>query len=401
MTGIMTGKWERVRLGDVCDIAAGQGAPQGDENYCKIGGTPFIKAGNLECLVNGVSLKSIQAVGDEIAHSHKLRLYPKGTIVFAKSGMSCVKEYVYELEDDCYVVNHLACILPNKMDATYIKYYFRATPPSRLIKDFGYPSIRLTDIANIILSVPDVKTQKRIADVLDKASELIKKRKEQIRLMDELAKSLFIEMFGDPVENPMGWERRLFVDIFSVIYRYPTFYGLEYVPDGFPVVRIGNIPEDGQIFYSSQNYVKITKEDNAKYPRTQLQLYDILMAVRGDGSTAKKIGVVRDPHLIFANISANLILLRENKSIANYSYLFSMLTSKAGQKILDKYVTKTAKKTITSNDLKRISFPLPPLSLQNEFADRIDAIEKQKALLQDGLAKMETAYKALMQEYFG
>lgn len=392
MTGRMADKWKRVRLGDVSKLISGRDlVPEqyNDQNN----GIPYITgASNIDdgcVIINRWTTEPVV-----ISNPDDILITCKGTV-----GLTAFNNFGI-----CHLARQIMAIRAdtNIVDKKYLKYAVDGSFLKLLRKARSMiPGVSREDILSLTLPLPPLDEQKRIADVLDKASELIKKRKEQIRLMDELAKSLFIEMFGDPVENPMGWERRLFVDIFSVIYRYPTFYGLEYVPDGFPVVRIGNIPEDGQIFYSSQNYVKITKEDNAKYPRTQLQLYDILMAVRGDGSTAKKIGVVRDPHLIFANISANLILLRENKSIANYSYLFSMLTSKAGQKILDKYVTKTAKKTITSNDLKRISFPLPPLSLQNEFADRIDAIEKQKALLQDGLAKMETAYKALMQEYFG
>jgi len=387
VTGIMTGKWERVRLGDVCDIAAGQGAPQGDENYCKIGGTPFIKAGNLECLVNGVSLKSIQAVGDEIAHSHKLRLYPKGTIVFAKSGMSCVKEYVYELEDDCYVVNHLACILPNKMDATYIKYYFRATPPSRLIKDFGYPSIRLTDIANIILSVPDVKTQKRIADVLDKASELIKKRKEQIRLMDQLPKSLFIEMFGDPVENPMGWDVKPFTTAAIIDTNMTTDFE-KYA--NYPHIGIESIERDsGRIL--NYNLVKDDHLSSGKY--TFGKQHIIYSKIRPN---LNKVALPNFDGLCSADAYPIL-----PKDTANKFYLAYILRSKHFLDYILKHSDRTNIPKANKKQLEGYKLPLPPISLQNEFADRIDAIEQQKALLQDGLAKMETAYKALMQEYFG
>ena len=84
----------RQLLKDLAVICAGQGAPQGDNNYCE-NGTPFVKAGNLQELLEGKAITSIQKVSDEVAKKHKLKLYPKGTILFAKSGMSCMKGYVY------------------------------------------------------------------------------------------------------------------------------------------------------------------------------------------------------------------------------------------------------------------------------------------------------------------
>lgn len=83
-------------LKDIAIISAGQGAPQGESNYCD-NGTPFVKAGNLQELIEGKPITKIQNVSDDVAKKHKLKLYPKGTILFAKSGMSCMKGYVYVL----------------------------------------------------------------------------------------------------------------------------------------------------------------------------------------------------------------------------------------------------------------------------------------------------------------
>ena len=89
-------------LKEIAIIGAGQGAPQGDKNYCD-NGTPFVKAGNLLELIEDNSIDNIQKVSDDVAKSHKLKLYPKGTVLFAKSGMSCLKGYVYVLPCDAYV----------------------------------------------------------------------------------------------------------------------------------------------------------------------------------------------------------------------------------------------------------------------------------------------------------
>ena len=109
----------RQLLRDIAEIGAGQGAPQGDSNYCDYG-IPFVKAGNLQDLTIGGSIDNIQKVSDEVAKKHRLKLFPKGTVLFAKSGMSCLKGYVYVLPKDAYVVSHLACITPKDNISDYL-----------------------------------------------------------------------------------------------------------------------------------------------------------------------------------------------------------------------------------------------------------------------------------------
>ena len=189
-------EWKTVRLGDVCEIAAGQGAPQGDSNYCDEG-TPFVKAGNLIELIEGKSEKQIQKVSEEVAKSHKLKKYKASSILFAKSGMSCMKGYVYQLKNDCYVVSHLAIVKPKEDFSDYMEYCLRHIKPNTLVKDEAYPSISLQDISNLQIPLPPLETQKQIAAVLDKCTSLISKYKKILEKYDTLIKSRFIEMFGD------------------------------------------------------------------------------------------------------------------------------------------------------------------------------------------------------------
>ena len=81
-------------LKEIAEVSAGQGALQGDSNYCE-DGIPFVKAGNLLELTEGKSIHGIQKVSEAVAKKYRLRLYKKGTILFAKSGMSCLKGYVH------------------------------------------------------------------------------------------------------------------------------------------------------------------------------------------------------------------------------------------------------------------------------------------------------------------
>ena len=256
-------------------------------------------------------------------------------------------------------------------------------------------------LKSVPIPIPPLETQKKIVEALDKAQDLIDARKEQIRLMDELVKSRFVEMFGELSNNNKKWLEVGLENACSVIYRYPTFYGMEYVESGTPVIRIGNILSNGTVDDELRNYVRVYEKVNADFPQTVIQKDDILMAVRGDGSAAKRIGLVKSQKLNGANISPNLLRIRHKEGVANSIFLFWYLTSDVGQKRLDAFVNKTAKKNIAAKDIKILKTPLPPIDLQNLFAEFVHQVEISRSEMQNSLNELITTHQALMQQYFG
>ena len=204
-----------IKLGAICDISAGQGAPQGDSNYCD-NGTPFVKAGNLIELLQGKNETDIQKVSEDVAKKHKLKKYTAGSILFAKSGMSCMKGYVYQLKNDSYVVSHLAIVKPIKDSSDYIEYCLRHIKPNSLVKDEAYPSISLQDISNLKIPLPSLEEQIKISKQLYICTQIINKHKKQLEKYDTLIKSRFIEMFGDPINNPKNWNCDVWSNILTI-----------------------------------------------------------------------------------------------------------------------------------------------------------------------------------------
>ena len=186
---------QKKKLREIAIISAGQSAPQGEHNYCD-DGIPFIKAGNLIDLLNGKEEDDVQKVSESTARSHRLKLYPAGTVLFAKSGMSCMKGYVYQLKSPCYVVSHLACITATHISGEYLKYYFEFNRPNSLVKDESYPSISLSDIGEMEISFGSNKEQQDIVSNLNKIANIIRLRRLELLKIDNLVKSQFIEMFG-------------------------------------------------------------------------------------------------------------------------------------------------------------------------------------------------------------
>ena len=388
-------EWKTVRLGDVCEIAAGQGAPQGDSNYCDEG-TPFVKAGNLIELIEGKSEKQIQKVSEEVAKSHKLKKYKASSILFAKSGMSCMKGYVYQLKNDCYVVSHLAIVKPKEDFSDYIEYCLRHIKPNTLVKDEAYPSISLQDISNLQIPLPPLETQKQIAAVLDKCTSLISKYKKILEKYDTLIKSRFIEMFGDPVTNPMGWEVSELQEL--VTEDCTISYGIvqtgELQKSGVRVFRpidiVNRKPKLEELIITSQ-------EISNKYKKTVLHGRELLITVRANIGDTCVIG----EEFKGCNVGRGIVPIRTNENIISLDFLKQQFDTTEMNRLVKSLAKGITLIQLNMEDLRKIHLIVPPISLQNQFAAFVQQIYKSKFAVQKSLEKAETLYKSLMQEYFG
>jgi len=178
-----------------------------------------------------------------------------------------------------------------------------------------------------------------------------------------------IEWIGDIPEH---WNVMPFKRLFKILYRYPTYYNIDYVNSGIPEIRGEALNNDGTISnLKDQRY--IAEATNALYPLTILEKNDIVMSVRG---TMGKVGLVDDKY-IGANITANLLRMNPIKDIVHSRYLIIVLLSKYFKEKLDQYSPKTTIKTITIPELNQIPMFLPPKVEQEEIANYLDQKTKQ------------------------
>ena len=379
-------KWEYKKLGDIAIVSAGQGAPQGDNNYSSEG-TPFVKAGNIESLVNGLSEYEIQKVNDEVVKSHRLKLYKAGSVLFAKSGMSCMKGLVYTLKNDCYVVSHLAIVTPKDINSHYLNYYFQVHKPNLLIKDSAYPSISLKDIENMIVLCPSHLYQQRIVAELDCLNEMIAVKQEQLKEFDKLAQSIFYDMVGDEC-------KKKFLGDFCEVGTGSTpsrnneslYYG-----GNIPWVRTTEV-QNCNIYVTEETITKAAIEQtNCKvYP-----IGTILMAMYGQGKTRGQVAKL----MIEAatNQACAAIIPNDKECKIDFLYEYLLLSY---DKIRD--MARGGNQANLNLQLVRsIPVPLPPLSLQQQFADKISAIEAQKELVKQSIAETQQLLDYTMDKYFG
>lgn len=152
---------KKVTIKQIAEISSGSTAPK--EEFFSETGLPFIRAGHLEKLIeNRNIIETLPKVSRENAEKLKLKKVERGTILFAKSGMSATKNRVYKCTGDAYIVNHLAAVTPDQtvIESGYLQYFFEWFSPSKLIIDESYPSIRISDIGNIDLTLPNKEYQK-------------------------------------------------------------------------------------------------------------------------------------------------------------------------------------------------------------------------------------------------
>ena len=300
-------------------------------------------------------------------------------ITISEGGNSC--GYVNFMKEPFWCGAHCYFLYNVRGNKKYL-YYALKSQQNRLMKlrsGACMPNIKKSDLGNFTFAYEDnIEKQEDIVRRLDHLEICIDLLQEELGRLDLLVKSRFVGMFGELRLNSMAWDEYPLGLICDKVVRYPTFYGMEYLPSGTRVIRIGNILPDGHMELDDENYVFVYDTVNEDFPETVIELNDIIMAVRGDGSAAKRIGIVTEPNLIDANISPNLIRIKVNNAMLNPIYMFYYLTGEVGQKRLDAYVNKTAKKNIAAKDIVKIVTPVPPLPLQNDFAAFVREIDKSK-----------------------
>lgn len=377
--------WEYKKIKDVCFVYAGQGAPQGEDKYGNIG-IPFIKAGNLCDLISGLGESSIPKVTELVADKHKLKLYSAGSVVFAKSGMSCMKGYVYTLKQDCYIVSHLAILQPKYVLSGYLNYYLRYVKPSSLVKDEAYPSISLKDIENLTILMPPPSIQQSIVSELDEINNLLSLKRKELETYDKLTQSLFYEMFGDPVENEMGWEVKKLGEVGEIITGSTPSTNDESNWDG-NVNWVTPAELDIQLYYGETKR-KITAK--AASSLRLMPIGTVLLSTRAPIGKLAITNVAMCCNQGFKNIICGIFL---NNVFLYYYLMLTMDSIKAmGRGATFKEVSKTA--------ISNYRVLLPPLPLQQLFAQRIEAIEEQKVHVKAAIEKLETLLAARMQYWF-
>ncbi|MDM8124882.1 restriction endonuclease subunit S [Mediterraneibacter glycyrrhizinilyticus] len=391
------------KLKDVCDFYSGTGFPTQYQGEIE-GDYPFYKVGDIAN--NAISGKAYlelcnNYVSKDVVKTIKGCILPKDTVVFAKIGEALKLNRRAITSCECLIDNNAMGIAP-KPDQLRIQFFFffmKHLKMQSLAESTTVPSVRKTKLENYEIEVPSMEAQEEIEKKLALISEIIEKRKQELVGLDELIKSRFVEMFGNPVSNEMCWEQ---ISLSACIESIDN--GKSFVCDS--EAREGEWPAVLKLSAATYGYY-LPEENKAVLDKNQfiegaaVREGDLLFTRKNTPELVGMCAYVYDtpsklmlPDLIFR--------LNTNKR-CNKIFLWKLINHDLFRDYIQTIATGSAKSmsNISKERLLGLKIILPPIKLQEQFAAFVTQTDKSKLTIQKSLEELETLNKALMQKYFG
>ena len=290
--------------------------------------------------------------------------------------------------------------LSDEIDIKYLYYFLLSRGLSDTITGSAQPQIVRQSLKDVRVIYPNLDAQKRIIYVLGKADELLSIRKQQIAKLDELVKARFVEMFGDPINNPMKWIVSKIEDIAAqeknALKAGPFGSALKkefYVRSGYKIYG------QEQVICGDASFgdYYIDEEKYKELKNCAVQAGDILISLVG---TYGKTLIMPDNYEA-GIINPRLMKITLNKNKVTPIYFKYYFESNALKASMDANTHGGTMGILNLEIIRQMKIPVPPLSLQNQFAAFVERVDQQKQTVQQSLEKLELMKKALMQEYFG
>lgn len=303
----------------------------------------------------------------------RVNIYP------AYSSLVGTMQYIFPKQD---------CLL------NFVKYFLVKLDLSHCVSGATIPHIYFKDYGKEIIPVPSLEIQEKIVSELDKINELIRLKKEQLKDYDNLAQSIFYEMFGDPVENEKGWEVKKIGDL-AIVKTGPfgsMLHKEDYITDGIPLVNPIHM-KNFKIVPDME--FTISKEKACELENYMLQNNDVVFARRGDIGRCAIVSEIEKGYLC----GTGSLFVRFTEDIESV-FIMYIIRSESFSKHLVSKAKGATMLNINSNTIADLEIPLSPLPLQHLFAQRIEQIERQKSAVQKSITDLETLLASRMQYWF-
>ncbi|WP_432290236.1 restriction endonuclease subunit S [Olsenella uli] len=283
----------------------------------------------------------------------------------------------------------LALHSPQSMD------YYRSNLRGTTARRRSLPTNTLCDLT---FPLPSLENQRIVVKRMSMIATLLDNAGSRLSALDDLVKSRFVEMFGDPIEQPK-YQTESLGEACTKIGSGATPRGGKtiYMDNGTPFIRSLNVHNGTFI---RKNLAYIGEEEAKKLSNVSLKRGDVLLNITG-ASVARSCVLPDD--LVGGRVNQHVAILRANQSVILPCILNATLTSESYQRFMLEGAQKAGatREAITKQDLERFRVSIPPLSLQQQFADFVAKVDKLGFDVQQQIEKLETLKQSLMQEYFG
>ena len=299
----------------------------------------------------------------------------------------------YRVSGKCWVNNH-AHVLKAKpcIDIDYLCYALMFYDTDGLVNGATRQKLTQAAMRQMVIPYRDMTDQLRIVNEISQVEGLIEKRKEEMILLDQLVKSRFIELFGDPVINPLGWPKRSLGTVCDV--RDGTHDSPEYYETGYPLVTSKNVT-GGHIDLTTCSFIS---EDayNQINARSKVDKGDIIMPMIG--TVGNPVIVDVEPTFAIKNVA---LIKFPTQSLVKNIYIRALLQSDYFDRAVISKVRGGTQKFIALGDIRRLEILIPDSDTQEQFSAFVEQTDKSKLAVQQGLQELEILKKSLMQQYFG
>jgi len=389
--------WKYKKLGEVCDKVSNlkwQNVPS-NSVYSYVDLTAVDR--------DSFNITNTQSINRENAPSRAKQIIKQNDVLFGTTRPTLRRVCVVEDKNDGDICSTGFCVLRPKSEIVSSKWVFYQLMAEKyyayiepLQSGATYPAVTDAVVKSYIIPIPPISEQQHIVEELDLLSSIIEKKKVQLKELDNLAQSLFYEMFGDPITNDKGWEVMTLEAISHLITD-----GSHYSPkdDAKGVIPMLSVKDMRQTHFSYETCKWIGKVEYNKLVANGCKPLKDDVLIAKDGSFFKYIFVLTQERE--QAILSSIAILRPKVSLVNPYYVARYLSTKEiFSKVEREYLTGTAIKRVILKGIRKMPIILPPLSLQQQFASKIEAIEHQKELIQKSIKEVETLFNSRMDYYF-
>ncbi len=313
--------------------------------------------------------------------------FPKGSIVFPKNGAAIGTNKKRILVTPSVVDLNTAVAIPNSEIESNFLYYIFQKIDFRLITRRGtVPTLDLKELKNITIPVPSKDEQISICSLLDKMNRVIEAKKEQLKELDNLAQANFYDMFGDPVTNEKGWETKQLGDTGEIVAgSTPSTTDATNWDGNINWVTPAEL--NNQLFYGSTQR-KLT--DKGASGLTLMPTGTVLLSSR---APIGKLAITTEPMCCNQGFK-NIVCGNKLNNIFLYYYL------RLTMDIVKALGVGATFKEVSKKAISAYPIILPPLPLQQAFAEKVEAIERQKELINQSLREVQTLFDSRMDYWF-
>jgi len=387
----------KVRLGDVCII--NPKSPGFEDNY-KVSFIPMPKVGE-----NG------EFDSSEIRPYYEVKkgftYFQDNDVLFAKitpcmeNGKGAVAANMINGIGFGSTEFHVLRPLPEHMRSKWLYYllswsHFRVEAEKNMTGSAGQKRVPKSFLEEYRVFVPSLSEQEKMTAVLDRITTLISLRKQQLAKLDGMVKSRFVEMFGDPVTNSMGWPICELSEYIHFLTSGSRGWAQYFTDSGEYFITIKNVKN---CRITLDNVQHVVPPNNAEAKRTKVQEGDLLISITAD---LGRTGVVKKEVADYGGyINQHLICIRLNQDAVRPLYVAYYMESEAGKSQFQAKNQSAVKAGLNFNSINSLRLMVPPIELQDKFISFVEQTDKSKLAIQQSLDKLETLKKALMQKYFG